>query len=162
MYPILHNCKYNEFVIAGNPNHNLIGLLQLTATYTAARKEAFPRPPNLGPYNLTIPDNAISVVRNCMEAAHTTPVNNFDVYEAAKDGIKLFIQADVDKMWIKALHDPVTFYNNVTAYNMVEFLCTNSGGLHDVNIATLPSTMLHYHANTKQHPPIHPQPQVQL
>ena len=46
----------------------------------------------------------------------------------------------------QALRDPVTFYNNVTAYDMLEFLLTNSGGLHDVDLATLPSTMLQYYA----------------
>ena len=103
LYPLLHNCKYDEFVTAGIINHNLIGLLQLIAIYAAARGEAFPRPNNPGPYNINIPDDATPVVRNRMEAAHTTLVNDFDVFEAAEDGIKLFIQSTVDETWIKPL-----------------------------------------------------------
>ena len=147
LYPLLHNFKYDEFVVAGVINHNLIGLLQLAPIYTAARGEAFPRPQNPGPYDLNIPDAAGAVQRNRMEAAHSTLVNDFDVFEAAEDGIKNFIQSNVDETWIKALRDPVTFYNNVTAYEMLDFLRTNSGGLHDVDVATLPSAMLHYYAN---------------
>jgi hypothetical protein len=50
-------------------------------------------------------------------------------------------------MWIKPLLHPITFYNNVTAYNLLEYLRTNSGGLHNTDLATLPTEMLHYYAN---------------
>ena len=152
LYPILHNCKYDEFVVAGVFNHNLIGLLQLIAIYTATRGEPFPRPQNPAPYNINIPDDATPVVRNRMEATHTTLVNDFDVFEAAEDGIKLFIRTVVDETWIKPLRDPVTFYNNVTGYDMLEFLRINSGGLHDVDLASLPSTMLEYYAKHESIP----------
>jgi len=36
LYPLLHNLKYDEFVVNGVINHNLVGLLQLVAIYTAA------------------------------------------------------------------------------------------------------------------------------
>jgi hypothetical protein len=35
LYPLLHNLKYDEFIVAGAVNRNLVGLLQLTAIYTA-------------------------------------------------------------------------------------------------------------------------------
>jgi hypothetical protein len=152
LYPILHNAKYDEFVVAGVYNHNIIGILQLAALYISARGEPFPRPTNPGPYDLNIPDNATSVVRNRMEAAHNTLVDDFNVYEAAEDGVKLFIQNNINETWIKALRDPTTFYNNVTAYDMLEFLRTNSGGLHNVDVATLPSKMLQYYANNDSIP----------
>ena len=145
LFPILHNLKYDEFIVAGVINHNLVGLLQLTAIYTAARGAPFARPINPGPYDLAIPDAATPVVRNRMEAAHMVLVNDFNTFEAAEDGIKLFIQANVNETWIKPLRDPTSFYNNVTAYTMLEFLRTNSGGLHDVDLAKLPSEMLHYY-----------------
>jgi hypothetical protein len=91
LYPILHNLKYDEFPLAGVINHNLIGLAQKAATYTAARGAPFAWPANPGPYDNTIPDDAIAVVRNCMEAAHTVLVNDFNTFEAAKEGIKNFI-----------------------------------------------------------------------
>jgi hypothetical protein len=98
---------------------------------------------------MTIPDDAKAVVRNRSEAAHMVLVNT---YEAAEEGIKTFNYATVDETWIKALRDPVTFYNNITAYNMFEHLRTNSGGLHDVDLATLPADMLHYYATAESIP----------
>ena len=146
LHPLLHNLKYDEFIVAGADNNNLIGLLQVVALYTAARGHPFTRPANPGPYDLNIADNATSVVRNRMEAAHRVLVDDFNTFEAAEDGIKAFIMANVAETWYKPLRDPTTFYNNVTGYAMLEYLRVNSGGLHDVDLATLPSDMLHYYA----------------
>ncbi len=33
------------------------------------------------------------------------------------------------------------------AYDLLEYLCTNSSGLHNTDLATLPTEMLHYYAN---------------
>ena len=145
LYPLLHNLKYDEFLVVGVENHNLVGLLQLLAIYTAARGALFARPVNPGPYYLTIPDAAFPVVRNRMEAAHMVLVNDFNTFKAAKDGIKLFIMANVNKTWMKPLRDPTSYYNNVKAYTMLEF----SGGVHDVDLATLPADMLHYYATAE-------------
>ena len=145
LYPLLHNLKYDEVVVPGVNNHNLIGLAQNAATYTAARGAPFPRPANPGPYDMTIPEDATPVVRNRMEAAHTVRIHDFNTYEAAEEGIKTVIYATVEDTWIKALCDAVTFYNNVTGYDMFEHLRTNSGGLHDVDLASLPAEMLHYY-----------------
>ena len=76
-------------------------------------------------------------------------VNDFNTFEAAEEGIKAFLIANIDETWLKPLRDATTFYNNVTAYTMLEFLRTNSGGLHDVDLATLPSEMLHYYATAE-------------
>jgi len=115
LYPLLHNLKYDEFIVPGVENHNLVGLLQLVAIYTAARGWPFACPANPGPHDLTIQDAATPVVRNRMEAAHMVLVNDFNTFEAAEDGIKLFVIANIDKTWIKPLHDPTLYYNNVTA-----------------------------------------------
>jgi hypothetical protein len=72
-------------------------------------------------------------------------VNDFNTFGAAEDGVKLFIYAAIQETWYKPLRDPTTFYNNVTAYDMLKFLCTNSGG----DLAMIPSDMLHYYANAE-------------
>ena len=149
LYPLLHSLKYNEFTVAGVQDDNLIGLLQLDTTYAAASGGAFARPANPGPYDLTIPDAATPVVRNRMDSAHMVLINDFNTFEAAKEGIKAFLLANIDETWLKPLRDATTFFNNVTAYTMLEFLRTNSGGLHDVDLATLPSDMLHYYATAE-------------
>jgi hypothetical protein len=72
-----------------------------------------------------------------------------EFFEAAKKGASDFIRAVVDETWYKALRHPVTFYNNVTAFTLLEYLHTNSGGLHSNDLATLPSEMLHYYADAE-------------
>ncbi len=147
LYPILHNTNYDMITIAGQVNHNLIDLIQHDVSYTATWTAPFPRPVRPAPYDPNIPDAATPVVRNRMEAAHATVISDFKTYTAAKKGVSAFIQAVIDKMWIKPLHHPITFYNNVTAYNLLEYLRTNSGGLHNTDLALLPTEMLHYYAN---------------
>ena len=41
-----------------------------------------------------------------------------------------------------------TFYNNVSAYNLLEHLKTNCGGLHTTDLINLPTQMIRYYANT--------------
>jgi hypothetical protein len=147
LYPILHNADYDMITVAGQVNHNLIGLIQHDVSYTATWTAPFPRPVRPAPYNLNIPDAATPFVRNRMEAAHAMVISDFETYTTAKKGVSAFIQAVVDKTCIKPLRHPITFYNNVTAYNLLEYLRTNSGGLHNTNLATLPTEMLHYYTN---------------
>ena len=68
LFPILHDADYGMIVVAGRVNHNLIGLIQLDASYTATWTAPFPRPTRLAPYDPKIPGNATPVVRNRMEA----------------------------------------------------------------------------------------------
>jgi hypothetical protein len=147
LYPILHNANYDMITVAGQVNHDLTGLIQHDVSYTATWTAPFPRPVRPAPYDPNIPNAATPVVRNRMEAAHATVVSDFKTYTAAKKRVSAFIQAVVDEMWIKPLHHLITFYNNVTAYDLLEYLRTNSGGLHNTDLATLPTEMLHYYAN---------------
>jgi hypothetical protein len=63
--------------------------------------------------------------------------------------VSAFIQAVVEEVWIKALRHPITFYNNVTAYNLLKYLQTNSCGLRNNDLATLPAAMLHFYADVE-------------
>jgi hypothetical protein len=147
--PILHNAKYDMIIVAGTVNHNLIGLIQPIATYVATWTAAFVIPTRPTPYNLAIDDNATSVVRNRMEAAHNTLITDYEVFEAAEMGASAFIRTVVDETWYKALRHPITFYNNVTAFTILEYLRNNSGGLHSNDLTTLPSEMLHYYTDAE-------------
>ena len=120
LYPILHNAKYDMIVVPGHINHNLVGLIQHTTSYAATWGALFPKPLRPPPYNTHIPDGATPVVCNCMEAAHATVVSNFEVYNAAEEGTSAFIRAVVADVWIKPLSDPVTIYNNITAYTLIK------------------------------------------
>ena len=131
-------------VIARIVNHILVGIIQPITTYFAMWTEDFVIPTRPAPYDVTIDNNATFVVRNRMEAAHQTLNADYKVIEQPKKGASQFIRAVVGKMWYKALRHPITFYNNVTAFALLEYLRTNSSGLHSHDLAKLPSKMLHY------------------
>ena len=50
--------------------HNLIGIVRAKPAYLKRYGEAFPEPTRVGVYNLEINDNATTVVRPRLEAAH--------------------------------------------------------------------------------------------
>ena len=74
LFPILHDANYDMVIVASHINHNLVGLIQNNASYTATWTAPFPRPVCPAPYDPNIPNAATPVVLNCMEAAHTTTV----------------------------------------------------------------------------------------
>jgi hypothetical protein len=118
--PLLHNIEYANFVPAGGNAHNLVGLIQETSAYVADWNTAFPQPARPPPYDITIDDNATNVVKNRMEAAHRTLIDDYNAYVTAKKGLSLFIQTVVDEVWYKDLRHPLAFYNNVTAYALLQ------------------------------------------
>ena len=142
LMPILHNIEYANFVPAGGNAHNLVGLIQETASYTADWHAAFPRPVRPAPYDINIADIATNVVKNRMEAAHRTLIDDYNAYVAAEKGICNFIQTVVEEVWYKDLRHALTFYNNVTAYALLGHLTSNSGGLHNNELVSLPTEIL--------------------
>ena len=52
-------------------------------------------------------------------------------------------------MWYKDLCNAVTFYNSVTAYDLLQHLIANSGGLHQNDLINLSTEMLHYYAESE-------------
>jgi hypothetical protein len=149
LMPILHNIEYANFVPTGGTAHNLVGLIQETASYTADWHAAFPRPVRPAPYDITIADNATNVVKNRMEAAHRTLIDDYNAYVAAEKGICNFIQTVVEEVWYKDLRHALTFYNNVTAYALLGHLTSNSGGLHNNELVSLPTEMLSYYEESE-------------
>ena len=147
LFPILHDADYDMTVEQGRVNHNLVGLIQSSAAYAATWTAVFPRPIRPATYDPTIPDAATSVTRNRMEAAHSARIKDYEIFVAAEKGVSAFIQKAVEETWFKSLRDPITFYNNVTSYDLLNHLRNNSGGLHNNDLASLPAEMLHYYAN---------------
>jgi hypothetical protein len=98
LMPILHNIEYANFVPAGGNAHNLVGLIQETAAYTADWHVPFPRPVCPVPYAINIANNVTNVVKNCMEAAHRTMIDDYNAYVAAEKGICNFIQTVVNEV----------------------------------------------------------------
>jgi len=147
LFPILHDADYDMTVVQGRVNHNLVGLIQSSAAYAATWTAVFPRPIRPATYDPTIPEAATSVTRNRMEAAHSARIKDYEIFVAAEKGVSAFIQKAVEETWFKSLRDPITFYNSVTSYDLLDHLRNNSGGLHNNDLASLPAEMLHYYAN---------------
>jgi hypothetical protein len=49
-------------------------------------------------------------------------IQDYKAYEAAERGVKVFIVAAVADLWICDLHNPKTFYTNVTALALFDHL----------------------------------------
>lgn len=128
--------------------HSLVGLILPTATYTATYPAAFPRPARPAAYDATIADDATPVVRARSEAAHNQRRADYETYAAAERGIKAFLQASVDELWYQDLKDPTSFYNAVTAHDLISHLDDNCGGLHPSELINLPAEMGMYYATS--------------
>ena len=141
LYPILLSIPYDV-----NGVHNLVGLIQPTATYVANWTAAFPRPARPATYDPNIANDATPVVRARMEAAHSALIADYAAYAAAERGLKSFLQTTIDELWYQDLKDPTTFYNMVTAHDIITHLDDNCGGLHPSELITLPGEMSGYYA----------------
>jgi hypothetical protein len=97
LYPLLLDIPYNE-----DGTHNLIGLIEPTASYTTTWGAAFPilaRPPAYPAIN----DNASAVVRARREAEHAIMVKDYATYNAAEWATAKFIRNAVNKIWYRDL-----------------------------------------------------------
>jgi hypothetical protein len=143
LYPLLLDIPYDE---AGA--HNLIGIIEPTASYTATWGNPFPIPPRLPTYPV-VPDNATAVVRTCREAEHAILVKDFAAHEATEQATAKFLRNAVDEIWYRNLRHARSFYTNVTAYQLMEHLKANCGGLLPAELINLPTEMLSYYAQAE-------------
>jgi hypothetical protein len=127
--------------------HSLTALLTDDSKYAATHGgHSFIRPMRLPLYDLTIPDDAPTVVRVRSEAAHKSKLEDYANYEAAERGCAKFLRDVVDEVWYNDLKDAETFYTQVTALEIMTFLDLNSGGLHAVDMLSLRTNMHQYYS----------------
>jgi hypothetical protein len=94
--PILMEIPYNQL----RGTHSLVGILMDAARYTADHGSAtFVRPLHLSLYDMTIADDATSVVCLCTESAHQAKLKDYTSFEAAKRGAAKFLRKVVDEVW---------------------------------------------------------------
>ncbi len=84
----------------------------------------------------------------CAETAWADLFQCYKAYKAAEHGVKVFIEAKVNDMWICNLRYPETFYSNVTALAIFNHLCERSGGLHAMDMVLLTIQMSQYYEHT--------------
>jgi hypothetical protein len=96
-------------------------------------------------YDPAINAEASCADRVCAKTAWATNIQDYEAYEAPECTIKVFIEAAVQDMWLCDLHNPKTFYWNVTALALFDHLCKCSGGLHALNVVLLTTQMSQYY-----------------
>jgi hypothetical protein len=81
-----------------------------------------------------------------MEAAHSISLRDYALFTATEHGVKSFLQTIIDEIWYKDLKDPMSFYNTVTAHELLSHLDDNCGGLHPVELINVPTEMIGFYA----------------
>ena len=129
--------------------HNLVGLIMPKAAYRSAYSVAFKYPARPELYDGNIADDATPVVRARMEAAHTNKRSDYECYDAAERATVKFLRDLVDETWYKDLKDAEAFYTEVTAFDLLDHLDRNCGGLHAIDLVHLNTEMMGYYAEAE-------------
>ncbi len=105
--PILMEVPYDQL----GGVHLLTSLITDDVRYAAEHGgNAFKRPIRLPLYDMSIKDDATTVIRVRAEAAHKTRLDDYASFEAAERGAAKFLREVVDKVWYNDLKDADTFY----------------------------------------------------
>jgi hypothetical protein len=140
--PILLKANYDHI----NGVHNLWGLFVSADHYLHHYGAPFICPATRPAcYDLAITAEASCVYRVCAKTTWAALIQDYKAYEAAEHGVKVFIEAIVNDMWICDLCNPETFYSNVTALTIFDHLCKHSGGLHALDMVSLTIQMSQYY-----------------
>lgn len=150
LYPLLLDIPYTEYAVhdATLTAHNLVGLIEPDASYTARWGEPFPIPARPPAYP-AIPDDASAVVRARSEAHHALLTADFASYEAAERASAKFVRDAVDELWYRDLRHPRAYYTAVSAKKLLAHLEANCGGLHPSELVSLPTEMMSYYQDAE-------------
>ncbi len=144
LYPLLLDIPYDMHGI-----HNLVGLMEPTATYAATWGAAFVIPPRPPAYP-AIPDAAAAGVRKRREAEHAILVQDHASYDAAERATAKFLREAVDEFCYSDLrHCSISFYTTVKAMTIMTHLNANCGGLHPSELVTLPTDMMGFYGQAE-------------
>jgi hypothetical protein len=142
LLPILMEIPYDQL----GGVHFLTAIIMDGVRYAADHGgNAFKRPIRLPLYDSSIADDATTVVRVCVEAAHKARLDDYASFEAAERGAAKFLHKAVDEVWYNDLKDADTFYTKVSALEIISFLDANSGGLHAIDMISLRTNMQQYY-----------------
>ena len=105
----------------------------------------FPTPARPAIYNVNIPIDASSAVRDWRKAAHTAKKEYYRLFAAADRYSTKFIIAVVEDMWVRELRDPYLFYTAVKPRALLAHLQTFCVGLHATGVLNIQNEMQTYH-----------------
>jgi hypothetical protein len=147
--PILLKATYDRI----NGIHNILGLPASADWYLHHYGAPFACPATRPAcYDLVINAEASCINRVCAKTTWAALIQTYKAYKAAEHGVKVFIEAVVDKTWICNLCNPKTFYSNVTALAIFDHLCEPSGGLHALDMVSLTIQISQYYKGTPDIP----------
>ena len=132
--PLLLGIPYDA-----NGRHNLLVLIAQRDKYKAKYSIfffAWPKCPFL--YDDTINATTTPVVHAHAKAIHMAKLADYAAFEVAKQAVIKFIRNAVDETWYKDLEDSESFYNAITATDLIDHLDENCGGLHAVDLLGIP------------------------
>jgi hypothetical protein len=96
-------------------------------------------------YDPAINAEASCIDRVCAKTAQAALIQDYKAYKATECGIKIFIEAVVNNMWICNLRNPETFYSKVIALAIFDHLHECSSGLHVLDMVSLTIQMSQYY-----------------
>ena len=127
--------------------HNLVGLIQADADYTAefGNGAAFVRPGRLIPYDATIKSDASNVDRARAEANWRAKRSDAATYEVTERCLRKFVISKVEDTWIRELKHAKHFYTKKTAKQILDHLQVSCLGTHAIDALSLQIAMRDYH-----------------
>ena len=131
--PLLLQIPYDET----GGTHNLVGIVREKPAYLKRYGETFPEPRRVGAYDLEINDNATSVIRACLKAAHKARRADFATYDTARRETTQFVLAVVADTWVRELRDLETIYTKVDPQYLLAHLQAGCTGRHALVILAL-------------------------
>ena len=129
--------------------HNLIGLIRVVAAYTTRYGAEFAKHTQVGAYDVTIDDDAMTVVHACTEAAHKTKRANRGTYETAWRETAQFILTFVEDTWVREVRVTETFYNDVAPKALLAHLQSGCTGRHGLDLLELHIEIKRYHLESE-------------
>ena len=138
LLPVLMKTKYEELTLT----QNLSGLILPTERY----EQVYSNGAHVILSVIALYDDAndINVTRTEVhqaEGKHKEKINDRALYETADTEYKNFIMEVVDETWYKELEDHDTFYTNITALKLLEYLTEFCSDLHTVDAVDIPQVM---------------------
>ena len=124
--------------------YGLLGLSKTATEYTALTTERFKRIGTVEVYDSTIPLDAKVSERLALEAKHKRKIHDSKIEAAAERGMKNFIVAVVDDVWINEKKHRITKYAGVKGVELLTHLKSNYGSIHSLDITELQKQMDEY------------------
>ena len=119
--------------------HNLMSLLLSNSDYKSRHNGlTFPNYKTCPAiYNNNIAADASAGVRPKAEANHQAKLNDWRIFNCARQELRAFIIASVEDTWIRKLRDSVTGYSQIKPKDMLTHLWASFRGLDSLNILAL-------------------------